>query len=247
MSDTPVPCYPQPQPQIPPCYVLSWKYLSEAKTFYSTPLPPWSPCDGQHYRGVASTHFQIQKVTIIYPFGKSVFKYICCYLAAVEKKKKNSTGMRGVVRFSDTEPQRTAAIDGWMELPSANNPAVKWGSPPCGINKTEELRKGMEQKAVEEKKNSCLPFMNVQQHVYFPRCCHKKLHFSGLKEVKDAVVLVTLNTTSRCFVWHAIQNESPDTAALLIVCASMPNTLFASWYANSEIWNPTWQYYPGFV
>lgn len=51
------------------------------------------------------------------------------------------------------------AVDGCLELQSVNNPAVKQGSPPCGINKTEELVKGM----VEGRNTSSLPLMNVQQ------------------------------------------------------------------------------------
>ena len=41
------------------------------------------------------------------------------------------------------EPLRPAAVDNCLELPSVNKPAAKRGSPPCGINKTEELVKGM--------------------------------------------------------------------------------------------------------
>ena len=48
------------------------------------------------------------------------------------------------------------AIDGCLELPSVNNPAVKRGSPPCGINKTEELVKGM----VEGRGEAPPPFLS---------------------------------------------------------------------------------------
>lgn len=57
---------------------------------------------------------------------------------------KNSTGMCAAIRVSrGLEQHRPVAIDNRLELPSVNNPAVKRGSPPCGINKTEELVKGM--------------------------------------------------------------------------------------------------------
>lgn len=76
--------------------------------------------------------------------------------------------MRGAIKvFQARESHRPVAVDGCLELQSVNNPAVKQGSPPCGINKTEELVKGM----VEGRNTSSLPLMNVQQ------CLEKRRRF----------------------------------------------------------------------
>lgn len=45
--------------------------------------------------------------------------------------------------FSGAAPRQPVAVEACLELAGVNNPAVERGSPPCGINKTEELVKGM--------------------------------------------------------------------------------------------------------
>lgn len=77
---------------------------------------------------------------------------------------ENSAGMQGAVKsLSGPESLWPVAVDVCQELQSVNNPAVEQGSPPCGINKTEELVKGM----AEAGNSSSLPLMNVQQSSRF--------------------------------------------------------------------------------
>lgn len=73
------------------------------------------------------------------------------YLAPME----NSRNARSRKSLSGPERLRPVAS---ARNQSVNNPAVGQGSPPCGVNKTQGLEKGM-----AEAGNSSRPLMNVQQ------------------------------------------------------------------------------------
>lgn len=92
----------------------------------------WSLCDRQHH--TTSTNYSISYDHFSYaekPPSECVL---------FGKQRRNARSHKSC---SGSESHRPAAVDGCLELQSVNNPAVKQGSPPCGINKTEELVKGM--------------------------------------------------------------------------------------------------------